>query len=152
MRIDEITKQDAGRMVRGATLGPVSWLGGVASQLGRKAFQKFTGIDPDTGETSDLFSLLMQQPRLLYHPKTQALIKKGLLTKEQLDAIAAKAQETQKKEAPAATAAPDTPTAPKSAVSPSDAATAEPAPKIIDPATGKPFTTETKHRKRGLRA
>ena len=148
MRIDEITKQDAGRMVRGATLGPASWLGGVAGQLGRKAFQKFTGLDPDTGETSDLYSLLMQQPHLLYHPKTQALIKKGLLSKEQLDAVSARAQEMERKNTPKTSdSAP--PAAPGS--TPPESA-ADSGPRIIDPATGKPFTTETKHRQRGIRA
>lgn len=147
MRIDEITKQDAGRMVRRATLGPASWLGGVAGQLGRKAFQKFTGIDPDTGETSDLYSLLMQQPHLLYHPKTQALLKKGLLTKEQLDAISARAKEMERKAAPSTS---DSAPAAPGSTTPEPAA--DSGPRIIDPATGKPFTTETKHRKRGISA
>jgi hypothetical protein len=149
MRIDEITKQDAGRMVRGATLGPASWVGGVVGQLGRKAFQKFTGIDPDTGETSDLYSLLMQQPRLLYHPRTQALLKKGLLSKEQLDNITVRANEMGKKTTPdtssSAPAAPGSPP-PEGSTSP------ESGPKIIDPATGKPFTTEARRRQRGISA
>jgi len=152
MRIDEITKQDAGRMVRGATLGPVAWVGGVAGELGRKAFQKFTGVDPDTGETSDLYSLLMQQPRLLYHPRTQALLKKGLLSKEQLDNITARANEMEKKTTPAtSSSAPAAPAAPGSPP-PEGSTSPESGPRIIDPTTGKPFTTEAKRHQRGTGA
>lgn len=164
MRINEVTNdrdfsnvkvmpavgKAAGSAVRKATLGSASWLGGVAGQLGRKAFQKFTGLDPDTGETSDLYSLLMQQPHLLYHPKTQALIKKGLLSKEQLDAVSARAQEMERKNTPKTSdSAPAAPAAPGS--TPPESA-ADSGPRIIDPATGKPFTTETKHRQRGISA
>ena len=82
MRIDEVTNP----------LGAVGALaGGVASQLGRMAVKKFTGKDLEdfTDQTPDLFQLLMQQPKLLYTPQVQDMIKKGLLTPEQVQQIQA---------------------------------------------------------------